>query len=121
MKSATLILIFVLLLAACSSPKKTTSTAEGPSSGITNSSSIKDGSSFEKAIIIKKRREGPGVDAEYKWLAQNYPGYKRISQSLTHKGNKHYDIIALRPMKGSKKIFILISLIFLENGDLAGF
>ena len=103
MKSATLILIFVLLLGACSSPKKTTTTAEGPSSEIANSSSINDGSSFERAIIIKKRREGPGVDAEYKWLAQNYPGYKRISQSLTRKGNKHYDIIAIKTNEGEEK------------------
>jgi hypothetical protein len=103
MKPNYLLFILVLFLGACSSPKKTISTKEASSAEITNSSVVQDGSSFDNAIILKQKRERAGVDAEYKWLAQNYPGYAKIKQSLNGKGKKYYDIITIKTKDGEVK------------------
>ncbi|MCK4678504.1 MAG: hypothetical protein KAT48_10265 [Bacteroidales bacterium] len=86
-KRISLMLISVLLLIACSSTKNLSDT---------NSNAI-DGSSFEKAIIVKS------VKAEYEWLADNYPGYKMKMQALTKHKNKHYDILSIETADGVEK------------------
>ena len=100
-----LLVCFAIVLASCSTSKKTTSSpatdSQTTTSATTNSS--QDGSSYENAIIINEKTEGPGVDAEYKWLKKNYPGYKMISQSLDHKGSKHYDLLHIQTADGEKK------------------
>lgn len=94
--------------ASCSSTKRTTTSATSPAATASKESStsdqaVADGSSFEKAIVILKKNTMEGIAEEYKWLKENYPGYTFISQSLTHKGNKSYDILTIQTKDGEKK------------------
>ena len=75
-------------MSACTSTRKATSdnTQTSVSSG-----ADKDGKSFATAIVIKEKTETAGVEAEYKWLAKHYPGYKLGGQTLSGHGKKHYD------------------------------
>jgi hypothetical protein len=106
-------IIFLVLIAsfatACVSTKKATDQTQ-----INAELNIqRDGSSFEKAIIIKERNEKTGVDAEYFWLRQNYPGYKLEGQSLVHYKHVPYDIIEIVTVTGEKKsIYFNISKFF---------
>ncbi len=73
-------IVFVLLVAiasACSSTKHTATNPSNNQSTIVASTVGADGSSFEKAIVIQETNESSGVDAEYKWIRENYPGSKR--------------------------------------------
>ena len=61
-----------------------------------------DGSSLEKAIIVKGATEQTGVDAEYAYLAQHYPGYKLGRQSLQHVKGRSYDVLDFTTADGKK-------------------
>jgi len=61
-----------------------------------------DGSSMEKAVIIKARNEQVGVDAEYAWLAKKYPGYKMTRQSLMRDKGKKYDMLEIKTTDGKQ-------------------
>jgi hypothetical protein len=97
--------IFVVLCAAfvatgCSSGKKIN---DGAGTSAAAPADQQDGSSFEKAVVIKEKSEMKGVSAEYAWLRKNYPGYKSNGQSLTPHGNKNYDVIHITTADGRKK------------------
>lgn len=62
-----------------------------------------DGSSYEKAIIIKEKSETTGVAAEYKWVNAHYPGAKTEKQGLVHHNGTDYDILTIRLSDGSEK------------------
>jgi hypothetical protein len=62
-----------------------------------------DGSSLEKAVIVKAATEKTGVDAEYDYIAKHYPGYKRGPQSLQNIKGRAYDVIEFTTAKGEKK------------------
>lgn len=94
-----LILLGVML--SCSPAKKVANNANG--SG-TVSVSDRDGSSFEKAIIINDRNETSGVAAEYAWLRKNYPGYRSKGQSLNFNNKKPYDLITIQTAEGVEKV-----------------
>jgi hypothetical protein len=57
------------------------------------SSTENDRSSFEKAIVIKETHETPGIDAEYAWIRNKYPGSRTNSQALVYHKNKPFDIL----------------------------
>ena len=97
MKQIGLLVFIILILYSCTSSKKATSTQ---SSAIKSESSIRNGTSYEKAIIILEKTEGVGVDAEYKWLKSHYPGYKTIKQVLNYYKKKPYDIISITTIEG---------------------
>ena len=62
-----------------------------------------DGSSKEKAVVVKGAPTGLlGIRAEYDWLKQNYPGYKRKSQALLPSGAKSYDVLAIEMPDGKE-------------------
>jgi len=62
-----------------------------------------DGSSKEKAVVVKGAPTGLlGIRAEYDWLKQNYPGYKRKSQALLPSGAKAYDVLAIEMPDGKE-------------------
>lgn len=63
----------------------------------------KDGSSYDKAIVIKDKSESTGVRAEYAWLSKNYPGYQLKMQSLLFQNNKPYDKIKIVTASGEEK------------------
>ena len=110
MKKIALIPLIVLAI-ACHSSKHATSTPAGTEQS--SSSSARDGSSYENAIVIQEKHEGPGVDAEYKWIRQHYPGSKTLSQALTNKNGKPYDILTIQTADGTeKKVYFDISNFF---------
>jgi hypothetical protein len=102
-------IIFVLLVAvasACSSAKHTATTpTASPSTAIKPPIAGADGSSFEKAIVIQEITETKGVDAEYRWLSVNYPGYKRGSQALVSHEKIPYDILTVTTADGAERKF----------------
>ena len=101
LKNAFISILVSLFFVACSTSQKT---ASRPVSNVQqNSSGDRDGSSFEKAVIIDAKNETTGVDAEYVWLKENYPGYKTLSQSLNHSNSKPFDIINIQTSTGEKK------------------
>ncbi|HXL58224.1 MAG TPA: hypothetical protein VN958_18310, partial [Chitinophagaceae bacterium] len=102
-----------LFLLACSSSKKTTKQSNSTTSASTTfSASVVsgDGLSYETAIVIDAKNERAGVDKEYEWLRQNYPGYILNKQSLNYSKHKPYDIIDIKTADGvEKKIYFDIS------------
>ena len=99
-------LLIMVLLVSCSSTKKTqapsTINSSSSSTAVKGTTEI-DGSSYDKAIVVKEKNETKGIAAEYKWLRDNYPGYKLISQSLDTKEKKRYDIMEIETANGEKK------------------
>jgi len=101
MKKIFLLLAISCLIISCSTTKRV-------SVGTTNHESVSvttqnDGSSYIKAIEIKVKGEFDGVKAEYKWLGENYPGYKSKEQMLVFNNNKPYDIIKIITATGEEK------------------
>jgi hypothetical protein len=71
---------------------------------------IRDGSSFDRAIIIADSNESTGIAAEYKWLDDHYPGCKTGSQSLNYHNKKPYDILYIKTKdRESKEVYFDIS------------
>ena len=62
-----------------------------------------DGSSLEKAVVIKGGTEETGVHAEYEYLDKHFPGYKRGGQSLQHVSGKAYDVLEFTTANGKPK------------------
>lgn len=61
-----------------------------------------DGSSKDQAIVVKGAPTGLlGIRAEYNWLNQHFPGYKRKSQALLP-GAKSYDLIEIEMPDGKE-------------------
>jgi hypothetical protein len=61
-----------------------------------------DGSSFEKAVLIKGATEETGVHAEYEYLQKHYPGYRRGGQSLQSSKGRSFDVLELTTADGKK-------------------
>jgi hypothetical protein len=101
MKKIVILLVLATLVFSCSTTKKTSEKTGDQYS--TTATAGRDGSSYEKAIIIKEKSELTGVDAEYTWLKQNYPGYKAKKQLASVNNNKHYDIITIVIGTGEEK------------------
>jgi len=62
-----------------------------------------DGSSLVQAVVIKGATESSGVHAEYVWIAQRYPGYRRGTQSLRASDGKEYDVLEFTTASGERK------------------
>lgn len=92
-----LILIATLTFTSCSLHKKAATTYDVP----TEEAQKRRGASFDDAVFINEKSEMTGISAEYKWLAENYPGYKTKSQSLKSNGNRIYDIIEIETATGA--------------------
>ena len=88
-------LFLLIVLAACAQKKQPVSAGD-------EIQGERDGSSYEKAIIIRQETEKAGVDAEYVWIGAKYPGYKMLGQSLTQKDGKPYDILDIKTASGEK-------------------
>jgi glutaredoxin len=78
-----LTLAVVFFLASCASSNKTSSSA----SGTPGASSPNDGSSFEKAIVVKS------VSEEYAYVRKVCPECKFRKQALTSNNKKYYDVL----------------------------
>jgi len=93
-------MVSICFFVACSSTKniKTTSNRNGN----TTETVSEEGTSYEKAIVIKEKNERTGVDAEYAWLRQRYPGCITKNQTLTFHEKKPYDIITIVTKDGNE-------------------
>lgn len=95
-----MLLVLCCLITSCSTTKKVPNeTINQKNIDILNE---KDGLSYENAIVINEKSESSGVDAEYAWVRQNYPGYETKGQSLKIHKKKAYDIITIVNVDGKE-------------------
>jgi hypothetical protein len=64
---------------------------------------FQDGSSIANAIPIKATNERAGVTAEYRWIGEHFPGYKRGTQALLHGNGRFYDSIEIVTASGKRR------------------
>jgi hypothetical protein len=64
---------------------------------------LQDGSSMANAIPIKAQNEKAGVAAEYHWIAEHFPGYKRGRQQLLNGNGRYYDAIDITTTAGEHR------------------
>jgi hypothetical protein len=62
-----------------------------------------DGHDIANAIVIKASNERDGVKAEYRWIAEHFPGYKRGRQALLNQSNRSYDELDFTTASGEPK------------------
>ncbi len=108
-------LLLIIFLSACSGSKKIVkSTGNIDSLSVENSASVvRDGSSYEKAIVINEQHETQGIDAEYRWIHQKYPGAKVTKQTLNNYKCKAYDVLYISiDGNGEKQVYFDISNFF---------
>ena len=96
MKSVLIVLLSCLWMACATSQPATH--ADTSVSGA--AAQTCDGSSFEKAIVIKASNEMDGIAQEYKWIEKHYPGYKKGSQSLVNHNGRAYDVLQFTDAQG---------------------
>ena len=86
-----LILFVIIWLAAfsCSGRKK-----------VLADTAVRDGSSFEKAIVINETSERTGVGDEYAWIRTNYPNSRNNGQALAYHEKTPYDILHITTADG---------------------
>jgi hypothetical protein len=89
------LLIIVLLAAGCGSEqaqKETPAKESQPAGHPTVKATISggDGSSIEKAVIIKAPDNFIGVRVEYAWIKKNCPGWKLEKQSAFKAGKMEF-------------------------------
>jgi len=99
MKRIFAVTLFAVFLTACSGSKKTTANTNTETNA-TAAKGTEDGLSYETAVVIHEKHEGPGIDAEYKWIKEHYSGYKIKGQSLNTVNKKWYDIITIELSNG---------------------
>jgi hypothetical protein len=96
-----LILATIVLMAVACSSSKHSATPSGTQSAPANST--QDGSSAEKAVVIREKNETDGVAAEYTWVRKRYPGCQNKSQALTSINGKSYDVLKIVTVDGVEK------------------
>lgn len=102
MKTVNLLFVVIsLFLGACSAPKKTTTPGALPKP--THADILRGGTSFSNAVVIMVENERAGLNEEYKWLTNNYPGYALIRRTHVKKSATHYDIIRIKTKQGQVK------------------
>ncbi|MGZ8518034.1 MAG: hypothetical protein ACXWWD_11815 [Chitinophagaceae bacterium] len=102
MKTANLLfVVMIIFLGACSSPKKTTTKGVLPAP--TRAEILMGGTSFSNAVVIMVESERAGLNEEYKWLANNYPGYALVRKTHVKRSSRHYDIIRIKTKQGQVK------------------
>jgi hypothetical protein len=93
-----LFVVMIIFLGACSSPKKTTTKATLPKA--TRGEILRGGTSFSNAVVIMVETERAGLNEEYKWLANNYPGYALVRRTHVERSARHYDVIRIKTKQG---------------------
>ncbi|HKZ66413.1 MAG TPA: hypothetical protein VJ111_08670 [Chitinophagaceae bacterium] len=101
MKTINLLFAVIILFGACSSPKKTTTKSASPA--VTRTDVLRGGTSFSNAVVIMLENERAGLDEEYKWLANNFPGYALIRRTHVKRSSRHYDIVRIKTKQGQVK------------------
>ena len=102
MKTVNLLFVgIIIFLGACSSPKKTTTKSALPKA--TRTDILRGGTSFSNAVVIMVESERVGLNEEYKWLANNYPGYGLVRRTHVERSSKQYDIVRIKTKQGYVK------------------
>jgi hypothetical protein len=102
MKTVNLLFIAIIIfLGACSSPNK--ATTKGALPAATRTDILRGGTSFSNAVVIMVESERAGLNEEYKWLANNYPGYALVRRTHVERSSRHYDIIRIKTQQGQLK------------------
>jgi hypothetical protein len=102
-------LLIILLLAAGCESKQSQPPASAKESEPKGHPTVRitiaggDGSSVEKAVIIKAPDNFIGVRVEYAWIKKNCPGWQLEKQSAFKAGNKIYDKMEFRAPDGRQK------------------
>lgn len=111
MKKIIPVLLLSIVFVSCSSSRKNVSSTNNSGQlEMSKANPDADGSSFEKAIVIMEKSETVGVNAEYKWLKDNYPGCTTKGQALVFNNKRPYDILTIKTKDGEeKKIYFDIS------------
>ena len=110
-------LIFLMLALAGSASAAQDSAPAAPQDASAETSikySGGDGSSIEQAVVIENADgERDGVDAEYRWVRNKYPGFKFEGQGIITKDEKIYDRLEGTNTDGKKaQFFFDITLFF---------
>ena len=92
--------LMIVFFTSCSTTKNSDTVSKQSSAG----RSENDGSSYEKAIIIKAKDEMSGVNKVYSTLREMYPGFKLMSQGSGSKNGKHYDTMKIMTSNGEEKL-----------------
>jgi len=97
--------IFIVFISICSCSSTKSASASGSSDvNVTASTNEKDGSSIEKAIVIKAGDESSGVGKEYAILAKMFPKYRMKSQGTSSRGFRNYDIMTILTADNIEKV-----------------
>ena len=99
------LLICSSVIVACSSNKNTVEGTTGNTDKplpktATTFTAQRDGSSFERAIVIDEKTERAGIDAENAQLLALFPGSKRVSQRMEVYKDKQHEIINISTPDG---------------------
>lgn len=100
MKITSFLFVLIFLLGSCSSPKKAPAKA---SPTVTRADILNGGTSFSNAVMLKVTTEKDGIDEEYRWLRNLYPGYTLVRKSRVSRSSRYYDIIRIRTKEGHLK------------------
>ncbi len=57
----------------------------------------------DRFVVIKAKKEREGINAEYKWISENFPGYKRLKQTLAICDEYLIDLIVIKLPNGDLK------------------
>jgi hypothetical protein len=94
-----LLLISLLLAVGCEPGDKQTGTGTEPSlKGVSFAGD--DGSSIEKAVIIKAPNNFVGIRAEYHWIRKNHPDWQLEQQSVVNAAGRVYDKMDFHTLGG---------------------
>jgi hypothetical protein len=64
----------------------------------------RDGSSSERAVILKSANGSMGaVESEAGWLAEHYPGWRKVRQALLRREGRRYDRITIESPSGEQR------------------
>ena len=113
-KNLAFLLAALLLIIGCEqqqaqtpAPEKDLIPVHPPLTGVTYSGG--DGSTIEKAVIIKAPNNFVGVRAEYDWIKKNHPNWRLKQQSLLNVRDKAYDKMDFETPEGPKTIYFDIT------------
>ena len=117
MKKIIYLLFITFLLSSCGTKKSVVN------NNTTNSINLKNvtfsggnGSSYEKAVIIKAKNSRVGISAEYKYLEQKYGkrgiDWQFIQQALSYKNKKPFDVLTIKYKEKEFSVYFEISSFF---------
>jgi hypothetical protein len=101
MRITSVLFIVIIFFSGCSPTKKTS--AKGDSPTVTRNDVLKGGTSYSNAIVIMVQSERAGLDEEYKWLSNSYPGYILVRRNHVSRSSRNYDVVRIKTRQGQVK------------------